>query len=57
LSDTFYTFGFDDADGEAPEAGHIFRTVADAYPASVLIIVPVDDVVTALDAPMETIRV
>jgi hypothetical protein len=45
----------DDADCEAPEARHVFRTVAGAYPTAVLIIVPVDNVVTALDAPMKPV--
>ena len=55
LSNATYAFGFDDADCEAPEARHVFRTVAGAYPAAVLIIVPVDNVVTALDAPMKSV--
>jgi hypothetical protein len=47
-----YTFGFDDADGKALEVGHVFWTVTSAYPVAVFIIVPVDDVVTAiLNAP------
>lgn len=55
MSDAFYAIGFDDSDGKTPEARHVFRTVAGAYPAAVLIIVPIDDVVAALDAPMKPI--
>jgi len=56
LSNTAYAFGFDDAYGKTPKASHVFRTVTDAYPAAVLIVVPVDDVVAAiLNAPMETV--
>jgi hypothetical protein len=54
LGDTFHTFfAFDDADGEAAQARHVLRAVAFADAASILVIVPVEDVVAAvLDAPV-----
>ncbi len=53
MSDAAYAFGFDDADGKAPESCNVFWTVANAYSAAVFIVVPVDDVVAAiLDAPV-----
>jgi len=57
LRDAAYAFGFDDdADGESPQSSHVFRTVALAYPASVFVIVPIDNVMTAVfDAPMATV--
>ena len=55
MSDATYVFGFDDADGKTPKACHVFRAVTFAYPTAVFIIVPVDDVVTALDAPMKPV--
>ena len=56
LSDAADTFGFDDTDGKSPEACHVFRPVTGSYPAAVFVVVPVDDVVTAIfDAPMETV--
>ena len=56
MSDAAHTFGLDDADSKAAEARHVFRTVTGAYPAAVFIVVPVDDIVTAIfNAPMETV--
>ena len=53
---TFYTLGFHDTDGEASKAGDIFWAVTGAYPTSVFIIIPVDDVVTAIfDAPVASV--
>ena len=51
-------FGFDDADGESAEPGDIFWTVASADPTAIFIVVPIDDVVTAiLDGPVAAIHV
>ena len=43
-----YAFGFDDSNGESAEAGDIFRTVADADPAAIFVVISVEDVVTAI---------
>ena len=54
LRDTANALGFDDSDGKAAESGDIFRAVAVAYSASVLI--PVEDIVaTVFDAPVTAI--
>jgi len=46
-------FGFNNADGKAPETCDIFRAMAFADAASVLIVIPVKDVMaTVFDAPM-----
>lgn len=56
MSNAEHTFGFDDTDGKAAESGEVFRAVASAYPATVFIVIPVDDVVTAVfDAPVTTV--
>jgi replicative DNA helicase len=56
LSDAADAFGFDDTDGKSPEAHHVFWPLTGSYPAAVFVVVPVDDVVTAIfDAPMETV--
>jgi len=53
LCDTACSFGFDDTDGEASQAGDVFRAIASADAATVLIIVPVEDIMTAVfDAPV-----
>jgi hypothetical protein len=58
LSNAAHPFGLDNADGKSPESRHVFRTIALAYPAAVLIIVPVDDMMAAIFyGPMETIGV
>ena len=49
-------FGFDDADAESPQSGHIFWPVTGAYAAAVLIIVPIDNVMAAVfDAPVASV--
>jgi len=56
LCDATNTLGLDNSDGESTESRDVFRTVASAYPASIFIIVPINDVVTAIfNAPMATI--
>ena len=49
-------FGFDDADAESPQSGHIFWPVTGAKAASVFVIVPIDDVMTTVfDAPVSSV--
>ena len=56
MCDTACSFGFDDTDGEASQAGDVFRAIASADAATVLIIVPVEDIMTAVfDAPVATV--
>ena len=53
-----YAFGFDDANGETPESGDVFRAVASAYAAAIFIVVPIDNIVAAvLDAPVTAVDV
>ena len=56
LRDTAYTFGLNDGNGKAPQARNILRAMALAYPVSVFVIVPIDNVMTAVfDAPVATV--
>ena len=56
LRDTAYSFGFNDANGKAAQARNIFWAVALAYPATVFVIVPIDNVMAAVfDAPVATV--
>ncbi len=56
LRDTANALGFVDPDGKAAESGDIFRAVAGAYSASVLIEIPVEGLVaTVFDAPVASI--
>ena len=56
LRHTVHTFGFDDADGEAAQAGDVLWAVTGSDPAPVFVKVPVDDVMTAiLDAPVGSV--
>jgi len=56
LRDTAYTFGLNDANGKAAQARDIFRAMAFAYPAAVFVIVPIDNIMTAVfDAPMAAV--
>ena len=56
LRHTVHTFGFDDTDGKASEAADVFRAMTGSYPATVLIEIPIDDIMTAiLDAPVAAI--
>lgn len=48
LSNATNPFGLDQSDGEATQAGHVFRAVAGAYPTTIFIIVPIEDVVAAI---------
>lgn len=43
-----YTFGLDDSNGKASKTGDGFRTVADANPVAIFIVVPFNDVVAAI---------
>ena len=56
LRDAAYPFGFDDANGKAAQARYIFRAMAGSYPAAVFVIVPIDNVMTAIfDAPVAAV--
>ena len=56
MRDVADAFGFDDTNGESAQSGDIFWTVTSAYAAAVLIIVPIDNVMTAVfDAPVAAV--
>ena len=56
MRDIAYAFGLDDANGESPQSRDIFRAGSSAYPAAVLVIVPIDNVMTAVfDTPVATV--
>ncbi len=42
------TLGFDEADGKAAQAGHVFGAVAGADTTAILVVGPVEDVVAAV---------
>jgi len=48
LCDAANAFRFDDADGESPQSGNVFRAVTSTYAATVFIIVPIDNVMAAV---------
>ena len=48
--------GLDEADGEAPEPGHVLRAVAGADAAAVLVEGEVADVMGGLDGPVPAIE-
>ena len=53
LGNAGYAFGFDQGNGKTAEACYVFGTIVGAYPPSILIIIPVDDIVAAvLDSPV-----
>lgn len=57
LGDTSDAFGFDQTDGEAAESRDIFRAVAGSDSTSVFIIVPIQDMVTAIfNDPMSSVN-
>jgi hypothetical protein len=47
--------GLEDADGKASQAGDVFGAEAGSDLAAILIVVPVDDVMNAFDAPMPAV--
>ena len=56
MRDAAYSFGFDDTNGKAAQARDIFRAMAGSYPASVFVIVPIDNVMTAVfDTPVAAV--
>jgi hypothetical protein len=56
LGNAGYAFGFDQGNGKTAEACYVFGTIAGAYPPSILIVIPVDDIVAAvLDSPVAAI--
>lgn len=51
-----YAFGFDDANGESPQSSDVFWAVTSSYAAAVFVIVPIDNVMTAVfDAPVPAV--
>jgi len=44
----YNVFGFDDADGESPQFGDIFRPITCEYAAAIFVIVPIDNVMAAV---------
>ena len=46
---------FEDTDCEATQAGDVFRAEAGTDAATILVVVPVDDVMNAFDAPMPAV--
>ena len=58
MCDAAGLLGFDDPDGESAHPCDIFRAVACSDSTPVFIVVPIDDVMTAiLDRPMATVNV
>lgn len=56
LSDVFDSLGFNQTDGEAAQAGDVLGAMAGADAAAVLIVVPIEDVMTAIfDRPVATV--
>jgi hypothetical protein len=56
LSNAGYPFRLDQGNGKTAEACYVFGTIAGAYPPSILIVIPVDDIVAAvLDSPVAAI--
>jgi len=56
LRDIAYAFGFDDANGESSQSSDVFWAVTSSYAAAVFVIVPIDNVMTAVfDAPVATV--
>ena len=54
--DAAYAFRFNKASGEPTKSSDVFRAIACAYAAAVLIIVPINNVVTAVfDAPVTSV--
>ncbi|MEE4603706.1 MAG: hypothetical protein V2J65_20660 [Desulfobacteraceae bacterium] len=56
MRDAAYSFGFDDTNGKAAQARDIFRAMTGAYSAAVFVIVPIDNVMTAVfDTPVAAV--
>jgi hypothetical protein len=56
LGDVAYSFELDDANGQSPQSSDVFRAVTSAYAAAVFIIVPIDNVMTAVfNAPVAAV--
>ena len=56
MGDAAYAFGFDDSNCKTSESGDVFWAMAGAYPTTVFVIVPVDDVMAAVfDAPVAAV--
>jgi hypothetical protein len=48
LGYTANAFGFDKADGESAEPGHVVRAISCAYAAAIFVKIPVDDIMAAV---------
>jgi hypothetical protein len=48
LRNTAYLFGFDNTNGKAAQAREIFWAMAGTFPAAIFVIVPIDNVMTAV---------
>ena len=58
MCNTSCAFRFDNTNGESTESGDVFRAVAGAYAATIFIVVPIDDIVTAiLNTPVTAVGV
>ena len=56
LGNAGYAFRFDQTNGKSAEACDVFGTITGAYAPSILIVIPVDDIMAAvLDTPVATI--
>ena len=56
LGDAADPFGLDDSNSKSTKPGDVFRTITYPYPAAILVIVPINDVVAAvLDNPVLTV--
>jgi len=56
LDDAAHTFELDDANGKTAQSGNVFGAMASTYAAAVFIIVPIDNVMTAVfDAPVAAV--
>ena len=56
MGDAAYAFGFDEANGESAQSRDVFWAVTSAYATAVFVIVPIDNVMTAVfDAPVAAV--
>ena len=56
MSDVAHPFGLDDANGKTAQSGNVFGAMSSSYAAAVFIIVPIDNVMTAVfDAPVAAV--
>ena len=56
MCDIGYTFQLDATDSKTAQTSHVFRAMASAYATAVFVIVPIDNVMTAVfDAPVAAV--